>query len=462
MFDSRSALTAGSRRAGSGGSEVSAPTAAELEFFLDRLGALDGADATEVEQIRYVSVLERLKGGCGAAQARVTENLVRSRTAREETRGVPAAKRCQGLAAELGLARRTSPHRAARDLGLAKVLVREMPHTHALLTQGEISEWRATLVVRETGALSLEDRQQVDTELADKLAGMGDHEAAAEARKIGYRLDPGSAIRRTRGARSDRYVSLRPAPDTMSYLTAFLPVEQGVACLAAIQQNADTARRDGDARSRSQVMADTFVERVTGQATADGVNVEVQVVMTDGALVTDDHSPAHVVGYGPIHAALAREIVRQAPRAWLRRLYRSPERGALVAMDSRRRAFDGELREFLIVRDQICRTPWCDAPIRHADHVNPVVDGGETSAANGQGLCEACNYAKEAAGWQSIALSSDRHHEVMITTPTGHTYFSTAPDPPQPYVPPPEEAVDVVHFYSEFRTPEEELRLLLA
>ena len=120
-----------------------------------------------------------------------------------------------------------------------------------------------------------------------------------------------------------------------------------------------------------------------------------------------------------------------APRAWLRRLYTHPDSNALVAMDSRRRPFDGELREFLVVRDQVCRTPWCDAPIRHADHVTRAVDGGDTSAENGQGLCEACNYAKEAAGWQAIPLPSDRH-EVLITTPTGHTYVSTAPDPPQP------------------------------
>ncbi len=381
--------------------------------------------------------------------------------ASEAARGIPSAKRGQGLATEIALARRISPHRGAQGLGLARVLVREMPHTHELLTRGEISEWRATLIVRETAVLSLEHRQQVDAELAEQLPGLGDREAAARARAIGYRLDPGSAIRRTRGARSDRHVSLRPAPDTMTYLTGFLPVEQGVACLAALRQAADTARSDGDDRSRGQVMADTLVERITGQATASEVDVEVQVVMTDSTLLTEDHSPAHVVGYGPIHAALARDLVHQAQRAWLRRLYLHPDSSSLVAMDSRRRGFDGELREFLVIRDQVCRTPWCGAPIRHADHPVRVVDGGDTTAQNGQGLCEACNYAKEATGWQAIPLPSERH-QVLITTPTGHTYVSTAPDPPRPVAPPHEDAGDVVHFHSGFRTPEHELQLLLA
>ena len=173
----------------------------------------------------------------------MTDHLAAARTAREAERGVPAAKRCQGLAAEIALARRSSPHpRRSRASAWPGRSSARCPHTLDLLTRGEISEWRATLVVRETAVLSAEHRAQVDAELAGKLAHLGDREAAAKARAIGYRLDPGSAIRRTRGARSDRHVSLRPAPDTMSYLTAFLPVEQGVACLAALQHAADTAR----------------------------------------------------------------------------------------------------------------------------------------------------------------------------------------------------------------------------
>jgi hypothetical protein len=81
------------------------------------------------------------------------------------------------------------------------------------------------------------------------------------------------------------------------------------------------------------------------------------------------------------------------------------------------------------LRDQTCRTPWCDAPIRHHDHAVPVAEGGETSRDNGQGLCEACNYAKEAVGWRARPSPGDRH-TVEITTPSGRTHRSTAP--PQP------------------------------
>ena len=68
-------------------------------------------------------------------------------------------------------------------------------------------------------------------------------------------------------------------------------------------------------------------------------------------------------------------------------------------MDSRARIFPPGLRRYIQARDDTCRTPYCDAPIRHLDHIVPWHDGGETTAANGAGLCEACNHTKETPGW---------------------------------------------------------------
>lgn len=93
-------------------------------------------------------------------------------------------------------------------------------------------------------------------------------------------------------------------------------------------------------------------------------------------------------------------------------------------MDSTRRCFTGNLRRFLILRDQTCRTPWCDAPIRHLDHVTPSTAGGPTSADNAQGLCEACNHAKEGPGWQARPGPDGL---VETTTPTGHRHPSRPP-----------------------------------
>jgi hypothetical protein len=406
-----------------------APSLGDLRNGLKAFAAHDGAGMSEAELVDQLRAMEQLKSGIAAAQVRVTATLAGNRAQREAAAGIPGDQRCRGLGNEVGLARQESPVRGRQHLELALVLVRELPHTLAALTRGEISEWAATLIARETAVLSRAHRAQVDAELSEQLPGAGDKKVGDLARAIGYRLDPGSAIRRVRGATADRRVGLRPAPDTMSNLTGFLPVAQGVACYTALKKEADSRRAAGDPRTHGQIMADTLVERITGQTTAAAVPVEINLVMTDSTLLAGDHTPAHLDGYGPVPAFVARQITRGADQAWLRRLYTSPVDGSLVAMESRRRCFDGELRHLLVLRDQTCRNSWCDAPIRHADHITPVADGGHTSADNGQGLCEACNYAKQAPGWHTQRVPGNRH-PVQTTTPTGRSYMSQTPDPP--------------------------------
>ena len=183
----------------------------------------------------------------------------------------------------------------------------------------------------------------------------------------------------------------------------------------------------------AQIMADTLVERVTGLSTASEVPVEVNVVMSDGAVFGDADSPgrdtpAHVDGYGPVPAPVAREWLSDPDaKVWIRRLYARADDHALVGMDSMRRLFAGNLRRFIRIRDQRCRTPWCDAPIRHTDHAERHADGGPTNIQNAQGLCEACNHAKEAPDWH-VRLREDGI--VETTTPTGHRYRSPVPRAP--------------------------------
>ncbi|WP_148667502.1 HNH endonuclease, partial [Arthrobacter sp. Hiyo1] len=70
----------------------------------------------------------------------------------------------------------------------------------------------------------------------------------------------------------------------------------------------------------------------------------------------------------------------------------------------------------------------------HFDHIIPWHDGGPTSLANGAGLCEACNFAKELPGWTAQTGSAKpgigTQHVLEIRTPTGHSYRSTAPPLP--------------------------------
>ena len=291
------------------------------------------------------------------------------------------------------------------------------------------------------------DRAAFDAQLwADPAAveRLGTRALVARARQLAYRLDAAAVVARARRAEGERGVSLRPAPDTMTYLTGLLPVAQGVGVWAALTRTADALRAQGDGRSRGQIMADTLVERVTGQTRADQVPVEVQLVMTDRTLLAGDdrtrphprlrhrpgrlrprpdrrppRHPRHAHATQPTAGASGsagrteRRGDAGAPGpdegkvlAWLRRLFTAPGTGELVALDSRRRIAPPGLARFITARDQACRTTWCDAPIRHRDHVLPAGQGGPTTAENLRGACEGCNYARQAPGWSARTLPS--------------------------------------------------------
>ncbi len=415
--------------------EVLVMTTKDLQSAIDALARLDAAD-DDTERIDRIRLLEELKAAAAAAQAKEAAAFAASQKRIQVAGGVPPKDAGKGIASQVALAKRESPARGRRYVGWATILTTELPETFAELQAGRITEWRAQIVARETGWLAADHRSVIDRELAPRLEQLGDRQTEAEAKKLAYRLDPRGFVDRLAKAEKDRRVSLRPAPDAMTILSGLLPVSQGVAVFAALSKRADSLRSFGDERSRGQIMADTLVERVTGQSEASAVGVEVKLVMTDQTLFNHGErsgEPAHVEGFGPIPAELARRIARAAANGaelWLRRLYAHPHSGQLVAMESRRRTFDGALAEFLVARDQLCRTPYCDAPVRHGDHVVPRELGGDTAEQNGQGLCEACNYAKTAPGWWARPGPSGAGDIVETVTPTGHVYRSRAPDPP--------------------------------
>lgn len=384
--------------------------------------------------VTLITGLERLKAAASAAQARVSERFDLTQRRLQEAEGVPARKLGQGIGAQVALARHESPVKGGRFLGAAQAWVREMPHTLAALSEGRLNEWRATLAVRETACLSVEDRQAVDEEFGRMLAknpAMGDRAVVAGLRRLVVARDAEAFVRRAEKAVKDRRVTCRPAPDGMAYVTALLPLREGVAVFAALGQGADAARAAGDERGRGQLMADTLVERVTGRAVEDPVDVHLDIVITDRALFGEDDTAADVVDHGPVPAPWVRRLLERVTdpqeRVQVRRIFRGP--GALLATETAGRYFTPVMQRLIRIRDQHCRTPWCDAPIRHGDHVVDHAEGGPTSLGNGQGLCEHCNHTKQLPGWRA-GVEPGPEHRVRLVTPTGHAYTSHPPAGP--------------------------------
>jgi hypothetical protein len=241
------------------------------------------------------------------------------------------------------------------------------------------------------------DRRAADAELGPALAGLGDREVEAAPGRSptgwtrgrswtgpGRGQGPGGDV----AAGAGHHVGL----------AAFLPVAQGVAAHTALSREADRLTAEGDGRSRGQIMADNLVERVTGQQTASAVPVEVALVVSEETLLRGGDEPAS-------WPAPARS--RPGPPAtWSPT--RTPECGCAGSTPDPPMGRWSRWTRPAPVPERAAPAdpdPGPDLPhplVRGPDPAHrprhPAAQGGTTSAANGQGLCEACNYTKQAPG----------------------------------------------------------------
>ena len=248
---------------------------------------------------------------------------------------------------------------------------------------------------------------------------------------------------------------MTPLDDGMARVTAVLRGIDALALMNSLRTRAESLRAAGAKDSPPALEADLLVEDTlravqpdddTGDdsavddtaaddATASDERprlrpgLDIGIVISDTALwgPEDDTETAILEGYGTIPAHIVRDTLLGRPpghlraseeekhpdeavSAFFRRLYRSPRTSELIAMESRARTFPAGLSRMIRWRDSTCRTPWCNARIRHSDHVVPHHRGGPTSYANGQGLCARCNYLKEHGLWVLTPLSRPGLH----------------------------------------------------
>ena len=403
--------------------EVERLSTDDLLDVVDQLGRLR-RPTSDTELVSQLEALERVKAAAAGAQASLAYSLARETGSDDLSVG-----------AEIALARRESPHRGGRLLDLARALVEDLPHTFYALTTGDISEARAMIIATELDELGPGDRRAADAELFPAAAELGDHQLREHMRAIAMRLDDEAATRRQLQARADRRVTGRSLGDGTARITAVIKEEHFAAVVRALDTSAGSARAAGDQRTHGQIKADTLVERITGVDSAVPVPIRVDLVLDAETLLGISPEPGRVSGTGTIPAGLCRLLVKEASRsgrATLRRLYALPASGDLVALESRQRRFPQGLADLIVLRDGgVCRTPWCDAPIRHFDHVVPDREGGRTAYDNGQGLCERCNFAKEQPGWVHW-VDTGNGHAVGILTPAGHLHTSLPPPRPGP------------------------------
>ena len=102
-----------------------------LSAALEAPSGLDDAD-----RIDALRALETLGCVVSAAQAQLSVELDASQRAQQEAGGTPPARAGRGVAAQIAWARRESPHRGQRHLGLAKAVSTELPTYLVRLARG--------------------------------------------------------------------------------------------------------------------------------------------------------------------------------------------------------------------------------------------------------------------------------------------------------------------------------------
>ncbi len=382
------------------------------------------ATTSRAELIARITRSEEQKAMAAAEQAEAILAFARAEAAEQIAGGdVEPDKLERSIAAQVGLACRVSPTEGRKRVRIARDLHHGHDRVRELFAAGQLSEYKVATIVAATAHLDPVERALVDRELGERgVEAVGVRRIGDMARSVAAEVAPEKFAARCRAARTGRRVSVRPAVDGMADLIAHLPVEEAVVCYAALAKavNEVWARPEPVTRSRGQIMADTLVERITGHAIGD-LDVEVQIVVPVEALLDPTSPlPAQVPGHGPVPAALARDLITTGTgrKAWRRLLTRD---GIVIGGDSRQRVFTGRLAEVIRARDgHRCREPYCDAPIRHLDHIRRWSEGGRTSFENGRGLCAFHNLVRETPGWDATVADG----VVTTTTPTGAEYRS--------------------------------------
>ncbi|MBA2716634.1 MAG: DUF222 domain-containing protein [Propionibacteriales bacterium] len=361
-----------------------------------------------------------------AKQVSEVATFVDERNALDAALGVSLSPgQYRSMVAEVSIACNFSTMTAQSFVADAYDLALRHPFTHAALAKGTVNLTTARAVARETRLIDDADQQALaDRVIAEELPHVPPGKIRGMVERRVIEIDPDAAARKAVTERADRHVSVQPATPGTAYLQAYLPAEQAAACWHSLDDHARSLRAAGDGRSISHLMCDTLVERVTGVAKPDDLKVHLNLVMSDTTLFGADDNAGELVGVGPVPAPVAR-LIAATGNTWVKRLYADPIDATLAAADTKRRHFDGHLRDFILVRDQHCRGIRCASRVRDIDHVLEYAKGGLTTAENGQGLSENCHTMRE-----HPRMRVDRDIETGVVTwqtPSGLEHRSLPP-----------------------------------
>jgi hypothetical protein len=403
-----------------------------------RLSEIDPYSLSAVDRINYLTALDRQDGWLYALRQRAIAAVAGLQPSEGDGPlfGVDEAER-----EDISTALRLAPATAQSRIDIARTLVNNLPNTCSALATGEISSAHATVIARETAiAIRNGAPDSVIFEVEQRAISFAELHTPGQL-AVRVRTDIAKSIPEefeeiTSRATSLRRVSCYNEADGMSTVVAILPAADAQIVMNSIeafilrQEQLQYSDKDGDPiRTIDQKRADAlsticsnFLSEISETVTPQRRPLTVNVTIDLPTLLGLAENPGQLAGYGPIPAAVARELASDAK--W-KRFITEPQTGNLL--DFGRESYEPpqHLKDFLIARDRTCRFPGCrrSALLSDLDHAESWESGGSTSPDNIGALCRRHHRLKTHDGWRIQSFSDG---SCTWTSPLGKEFFTPA------------------------------------
>ena len=235
-------------------SEVGPGLAAEI-------AAADPASLDDAELLALAVAAQRLTGWATSVQLSAAAAFAAARPVRPDGIDHPDVTGCSWWAVdELATALAATRGQARDHIERGQLLV-QLPATRELLASGQITQYKAVLVLEQAVELSDTGKARLDARMASRLVDKTTTQIRRAANRAVLAIDPSAAVRRRARAHKERGVWFNPHPETgMTQLTALLPAAWASQLEQRLRDLADAAKTPGDSRTLAARMADVLVD----------------------------------------------------------------------------------------------------------------------------------------------------------------------------------------------------------
>ncbi|KSU76725.1 protein of unknown function [Pseudarthrobacter enclensis] len=162
---------------------------------------------------------------------------------------------------------------------------------------------------------------------------------------------------------------------------------------------------------------------------------DVLVTVPLFTLMGTTDEPADLDGYGPIPAAMARQLVANGTSSFYRVLV-DPRNGAPLEIGRTSYRLTEAMKRWIRMRDGHCTFPGCTNPStdNDTDHLTAWHHHGTTGVSNLAQLCPRHHRLKHNSGWTPTPATTTE--PPGWTSPAGRHYPAQHPDPQPPHWPP--------------------------